>query len=319
MDVAFQSFVGIDIAKANGEVFVAPQRTRLSFDNNSEGIASLIPQLPAPGTCLVVVEATGGYERLLVAELVDAGHCVAVANPRQVRDYARGIGVLAKTDKIDAEVIAEFAQGVQPRQVQKLSEKQVEIEQLVVRRRQLVKLRTTEQCRLETASTNRVWKSIKKMIETLDKQIKQIEKEIQQQIQSDEELAAKANLLKGVSGIGPVTSNVLVAELPELGRLNRQKISTLVGVAPLNHDSGKAHRKRSCWAGRASVRSALYMATLTARRCNPVIRDFKQRLEEQGKPYKVIMVACMRKLLVILNTMVKNNTPWNPAENNHST
>lgn len=312
MDVTLQSFVGIDIAKLNGEVFVAPQRKRFSFDNNAEGIAQLVKQLPTPGSCLVVVEATGGYERLLVAELVDAGHRVAVANPRQVRDYARGIGVLAKTDKIDAAVIAAFAQGVQPRQVQKLSEKQIEIEQLVTRRRQLVKLRITEQCRLDTAPSNRIWKSVKKVIEMLDKQIKQIENEIQQHIQADEQLAAKASLLQGVTGIGPVTSNVLVAELPELGKLNRQKISTLVGVAPLNHDSGKTHRKRSCWGGRATVRSALYMATLSARRFNPVIRKFKQRLEEQGKPFKVIMVACMRKLLVILNTMVKNNTTWNP-------
>lgn len=312
MDVQLQLFVGIDVAKLKGDVFIAPARTRVSFENNVEGIAMLLKQLPTPGTCLVVVEATGGYERRLVAELVDAAHRVAVANPRQVRDYARGVGVLAKTDKIDAEVIARFAAEVRPRQVQKLSEKQGEIDELVARRRQLVKLRATEKCRLDTANSRSVWKSLKKVIEMLGKQIKQIENEIQDHIQSDAELTAKASLLEEVVGIGKISSQALVAEVPELGQLNRQEISALVGVAPYNRDSGKKHGKRSCWGGRASVRSTLYMAALTARSFNPVIKKFAKRLEEKGKPFKVVMVACMRKLLVILNAMIKNNTHWNP-------
>ena len=319
MDVRMESFVGIDVAKQSAEVFIAPARTRFSFANNAEGIAQLLEQLPAPGACLVVVEATGGYERRIVAELVDAGHRVALANPRQVRDYARGLGVLAKTDKIDAQVIARFAEGVKPRQVEKLSEKQAEIEQLVTRRRQLVKLRATEKCRLDTAASRTVLKSLKKMIEMLDQQIEQIEDEIQEHIQSDEELTAKATLLQSVAGVGPATSNALVAEVPELGRLSRQKISALLGVAPFNDESGTTHHKRSCWGGRAPVRSTLYMAALSARSFNPRIREFARRLEAQGKPFKVVMVACMRKLLVILNTMVKNNTPWYPNKNPQTT
>ena len=237
---------------------------------------------------------------------------MAVVNPRQVRDFAKGLGILAKTDRLDAQVIARFGQHVRPRTLAKTHEKQEELAQLVTRRRQLIELRTAENNRMETLVSKPVRKSVQQVVELLNKQIKRIEKEILALLESDDEWKDKGEIIQSTPGIGPVTVATLLAELPELGVLNRQEISALVGLAPFNRDSGPFHGKRSIWGGRASVRSALYMAALTARRCNPVIRSFAQRLEAQGKPYKVVMTACMRKLLVILNTLVKTNSPWNP-------
>ena len=315
MDAAGNLFVGIDVAKDSLDAYVLPEGRRGTTTNDRQGFRELLVLLPPAGECLVVVEATGGYQRALVAELIAAGHQVAVVNPRQVRDCARGLNLLAKTDRLDAQVIARFGQQVQPRPAQKIPEKQDRLEQLVVRRRQLIELRTAEKCRLETASTKVVIKSVRSMIEQLDKFIRQIEKELSELIESDDQLQCRAAALQTAPGVGAITAATLVAELPELGRLNRQEISALVGVAPFNRDSGKFHGRRAIWGGRAAVRSALYMATLTARRFNPVIRDFAQRLEAAGKPFKVVMVACMRKLLVILNTILKNNSVWNPHFN----
>lgn len=311
MDAAVNWFVGIDVAKNSLDVCVLPDGRRLTATNDRPGVRQVLEALPPVGECLVVVEATGGYQRAVVAELIAAGHHAAVANPRQVRDFARGLGRLAKTDRIDALAIARFGQHVQPRPAQKVPEKQDRLEQLTARRRQLIELRTAEKCRLETASTRFVIKSVRGVIEQLDKFIRQVEKELSELVESDEELQCRAAALQTAPGVGAVTAVTLVAELPELGRLNRQEISALVGVAPFNRDSGKFHGRRSIWGGRAAVRSVLYMATLTARRCNPVIRAFGQRLEAAGKPFKVVMVACMRKLLVILNAILKNNSAWN--------
>lgn len=311
MDAPGNLFVGIDVAKDSLDACVLPEGRRGTTTNDRQGFRELLGLLPPAGQCLVVVEATGGYQRALVAELIAAGHQVAVVNPRQVRDFARGLNLLAKTDRLDAQVIARFGQQVQPRPAQKIPEKQDRLEQLVVRRRQLIELRTAEKCRLEMASTKVVIKSVRSMIEQLDKFIRQIEKELSELIESDDQLQCRAAALQTAPGVGAVTAVTLVAELPELGRLNRQEISALVGVAPFNRDSGKFHGRRAIWGGRATVRSVLYMATLTARRCNPVIRAFGERLAAAGKPFKVVMVACMRKLLVILNTIIKNNSVWN--------
>jgi transposase len=311
MDATFSTFVGIDVAKGSLEVCQLPDLRRWTTTNDRSGVGTLVSQLPAAGDCLVVIEATGGYQRALVAELIAAGHSVAVVNPRQVRDFARGLGLLAKTDSLDAEAIARFGQQAGPRILEKTPEKQADLEQLVVRRRQLLEVRAAEKCRLETASTKSVIKSVRSMIEQLDKRLRHIEQELSDLVQSDDQLQCRSRALQTAPGVGPVTAVTLVAELPELGRLNRQEISALVGVAPFNRDSGKFRGRRAIWGGRAAVRSVLYMATLTARRCNPVIKTFAQRLEAAGKPFKVVMVACMRKLLVILNTMLKNNCPWN--------
>jgi transposase len=308
---AEDSWVGIDVAKGSLEVCVLPAAARLAESNDRDGVRRLLAALPPVGQCLVVVEATGGYQRLVVAELIAAGHRTAVVNPRQVRDFARGLGLLAKTDRLDAEVIARFGQQARPRETQPQSPAHQRLEELVARRRQLVELRAAETCRLETASTKAVIKSVRTVIEQLGKLIRKIEQELSDLVESDHQLQCRAATLQSTPGVGVVTAVTLVAELPELGRLGRGQISALVGLAPFNRDSGKFHGRRAIWGGRASVRKTLYMATLTARRMNPVIRGFGERLAAAGKPYKVVMVACMRKLLVILNALLKNNVAWN--------
>ena len=311
MDAKFETFVGVDIAKDSLDVCFLAADKRFTTTNDQAGFRQLLQELPTVGSCLIVAEATGGYQREMVAELIAAGHQVAVVNPRQVRDFARGLGILAKTDRLDAEVIARFGQQAKPRPTEKMPEKQDELQQLVVRRRQLIDLRTAENNRLPLARSKSVIKSIRSMVEQLQKKIRQIEKEITDLVESDDQLQCQATLMKSVPGVGAVTAAALLAELPELGRLNRQEIAALAGLAPFNRDSGKFHGRRSIWGGRRAVRKALYMAALTARRCNPVIRALSQRLEAARKPFKVVLTACMRKLLVILNTIVKNNSVWN--------
>lgn len=312
MDPTSHAFVGIDVAKHSLDVCVLGKEQCFTIQNDAAGFRQLLDKLPAAGGCLVVIEATGGYQRRVVAALVQAGHQVAVVNPRQVRDFARGLGILAKTDRLDARVIARFGQHTNPRPIEIGSEKQAELRELVTRRRQLIELRTAEQNRLETTITKIVRKNVRHLVEELDQQIRQMEDAIGELVESEPELSCKAALLETVPGIGPVTVTSLLVDLPELGRLNRQQVAALVGVAPFNRDSGKFHGRRAIWGGRAAIRSVLYMAALTARRFNPLIRAFAQRLEAAGKPFKVVLTACMRKLLVILNTMVKNNLPWNP-------
>lgn len=276
------------------------------------GLAQLLAALRPHAPCLIVVEASGGFERRLAAHLLEAGHTVARVNPRQVRDFARGIGRLAKTDRIDADTLARFAEQVRPRPWEKKPENRAAIEELVVRRRQLTAMKAVEQTRLHQAPPGPVRKSIGHMLDQLRAQIDEFDAELARLIEDDEDWNERARRLATVPGVGEVTSRTLVAELPELGKLNRQAIAALVGVAPLNRDSGEFRGRRMIWGGRAGVRSALYMATLTARTYNPVIRRFAQRLEGAGKPFKLVLIACMRKLLVILNTMLRDQIDWNP-------
>lgn len=303
-------FVGIDIAKHTLDVAVLPEGQRQSLTYDQRGLTQLLRTLPEPGACLIVVEATGGYQRRVVAELVTAGHHVAVVNPRQVRDFARGLGILAKTDRLDAVAIARFGQHVRPRTLAQRSEKQEELGQLVARRRQLVDLRTAEMNRRETITSKSVRHSLQLVIDTLNKEITRLDKQLLELVESDDEWKHTSGIVSSVPGVGPVTSASLLAELPELGELNRKQISALVGLAPYNRDSGRFQGKRAIWGGRSSVRSVLYMTALAATRWNPVIREFYRRLRAAGKLHKVAITACMRKLLVILNTMVRNNTPW---------
>jgi transposase len=261
---------------------------------------------------LIVVEGTGGLEQRLVVELQDAGLAVAVVNPRQVRDYARGIGYLAKTDRIDAQVLARFAQEVLPHAQEKKPETLRELEQLIARRRQLLDIRTAENQRRDRTTSGPARKSIDKVLRCLAKELKDIEAAIMRILKSDDTYRHKCEIVQSTPGVGQITSATLIAELPELGELNRQEISALVGLAPYNHDSGQQQGRRSITGGRASVRHVLYMAALAARRCNPVIRRFAERLQKTGKAFKVVMTACMRKLLTILNTMLKSNTLWQP-------
>ena len=309
------TWVGIDVAKDSLDVAwtSAGQSQRHSVTNSPVGFRGLVGQLPPPAESRVVVEATGGYERALVTALIEAGYRVAVVNPRQVRDFAKALGILAKTDRIDAQVLARFGQQVQPRLLEEDPRQRAELMQLVARRRQLIDLRTMESNRLERTTARAAQKSIRHVLKLLEKEIDQLEAEIARLLQSDDDWRAKIQLLSTVPGVAKVTSATLVAEVPELGRLNRQAIAALVGLAPFNDDSGRHRGIRRIAGGRAAVRQVLYMAALAARRCNPVIRAFAERLAAQGKKPKVIIAACMRKLLVILNTMLKHNTPWNEA------
>ncbi len=308
--MSFEHFIGIDIAKAKFDVALGIQGDVLQFKNDTSGHAELRQHLPKPGTCLIVMEATGGYEKSLAVDLVDQGHVVAVVNPRQVRDFAKAMNILAKTDKIDARVIARFGQVVRPRSIAIANKKQDELDQLVTRRRQLIATRTAEKNRQGQTTSKVVRKSIQRSLDALNKDIRRIDVEIAKLVDSDDDWKSRLELLKSTPGVGDVLATTLVAELPELGTLNRNQISALVGVVPFNRDSGTLRGKRSIFGGRSAVRSALYMAALSAQKWNPAIKRFAKRLKSQAKPTKVVLVACMRKILITLNTMVKTNSKW---------
>lgn len=306
-----RTFVGIDVSKKRWDVHLLPVDQSFSSSADETGLSQLRAQLEKSGRCLVVLEATGGLERMLVAELLEAGHEVAVVNPRQVRDFARGFGALAKSDRLDARNLALFASLVQPRPLEKLPEKQGELDALVTRRRQILNLQTAEKNRRGQTSLAFARKTIDRVLVVLRKQVLELDRAIAKLIDSNEEWRAKAELLESVPGVGRITSATLVAELPELGKLNRQQIAALVGLAPYDNDSGQHRGRRCIRGGRASVRTVLYMASLSAIRCNPWIRDCATRLRQHGKTFKVTITACMRKLLTLLNTLARTQTPWN--------
>lgn len=307
-----QTFIGIDVSQSSWDVHVLPAGRSFSVRVDDGGAERLLAQLGAPAGALAVVEATGGLERELVAALLDGGWTVAVVNPRCIRDFAKALGRLAKTDRIDAETIAQFACRIQPRPTQKAPENQQRLDALVTRRRQLVGLRSTERTRKLQAADRTARQSIDKTLRFLDRQVADLDRAINKLIDADDDWRAKRDLIQSVPGVGSTTSACLVAELPELGRLNRQEIAALAGVAPFNHDSGKFRGQRRIRGGRSALRTTLYMAAFVAKRCNPTIRMFAERLHQAGKPYKVVVTACMRKLLTILNTLVRTGTPWNP-------
>jgi len=302
--------VGIDVSKATLEVALAPEAKPFSVANERSGIDKLQDKLPAPGTCLITLEGSGGYERLVIAELLDRGHHVALVNPRQVRDFAKGLGILAKTDEIDACVLARFGQVVGPRSLEKPTGSQTELQQLVERRRQLISLRTAELNRRQQATSKRTIRSIDAVLKTLDRQITTLEADIAALVEQHADWKQKADLLTSAPGVGDITAMTLLADLPELGQLNRERIAALVGLAPYAADSGTITGVRSIRGGRADVRNTLYMAALAGLRCNPVLKAFYERLIASGKQAKKALTACARKLLVILNTMLKTNSPW---------
>jgi transposase len=304
------TYVGMDVSKDALDVALSPDSKPFRVDNSRDGIQKLLPKLPAPGTCLITLEGSGGYERLVIAELLDRGHHVALVNPRQVRDFARGMGILAKTDALDATVLARFGQVAEPRCLEKPTGPQVELQQLVERRRQLIDLRTAEMNRLHQASSKVTKRSIQAVLRVLEKQIEDLEAVIANLVDKHQDWKQKAEIITSVPGVGPITAMVILADLPELGQLGRQAITALVGLAPFNHDSGKLKGQRTIWGGRADVRTTLYMAALSGIRCNETLKAFYNRLCDAGKPFKKAITACMRKLLVILNTMLKTNSPW---------
>lgn len=302
--------LGIDIAKESFVVASRPAQIQGCYPNTRQGHQQLLGDLSDQHVELIVMEASGGYERALAGELVQAGQSVVVANPRQVRDFARGVGRLAKTDPIDADVIAHFGEVVKPAPKPASNPDVDTLAELVTRRRQLSALLTQETNRAPMSRHVKVRKSIRKMIKTIEQEIHELDELIQDHIQADDDLRNKDRLLRSLPGVGPHTSAMLLAHLPELGQLNRHRVAALVGVAPFDHGSGKKILPAHIAGGRQQVRCLLYMAALTARRCNPMIRHFAQRLEAQGKSFKVVLTACMRKLLVTLNAMIRDEQVW---------
>jgi transposase len=307
-----ESFVGIDVSKNTLDLRIEPvgQSLRVAYDD--AGVSEICQRLTEVSPTLIVMEATGGLETRLASELAAQGLPVAVINPRQARDFAKATGQLAKTDQVDAAVLAAFAQAIRPA-VRPLKDADTrELGDLVTRRRQLVAMRVQETLRLGTANSKALQKNLKSHITWLDKQIAKLDDELTQRLRNSEVWKAKEDLLRGIPGVGAVTSLTMLAKCPELGQLNRREIAKLTGIAPLANDSGKHRGKRFIWGGRADVRAVLYMATISAIRCNPAIKAFAERLKQTGKPAKVVIVACMRKLLTIMNAMIKSNTPWTP-------
>lgn len=304
--------MGIDVSKSHLDVAIRPSGKSWTEANDGKGIRSLVDALTDLNPLLIVMESTAGLEMAVAVDLAAAGLPVAIVNPRQVRDFARATGKLAKTDRIDARILARFAEMVRP-EVRPLKDEQVqELSALISRRRQIVEMLTAEKNRLTTAP-KRIQKDIKAHIQWLEKRLDNVDDEIQKRIKASPIWREKEAILQSVPGVGPVLSASLLCDLPELGRLNRRQVAALVGVAPLNRDSGLFRGKRKVWGGRANIRAVLYMATLSSVRANSVLKLFYNRLCGEGKPPKVALTACMRKLITILNSMIKNNTPWRPC------
>lgn len=308
------NFIGIDISKAELDVANWGTGSYWQMSNDIRGRQDLIQRLKGLDPMLIVVEASGGLEQPVVRELNQENLPIAVVNPTRIRNFARSTGQLAKTDKLDAKIIAQFAQAVRPKIRPLRTRQQEHLDALVTRRRQVVDTITAEKNRKGTAHPA-LQEQIQRHIDWLEEELKELDNEINQLIQQSDEWREKAAILNSVPGVGPVTVSTLVAKLPELGARNRQQIAALVGVAPVNKDSGKKRGKRRVFGGRASVRKVLYMATLAATKFNPVIRSFYERLLANGKEKKVALTACMRKLLVILNSMVRQKKPWCAAQN----
>jgi len=304
--------VGIDVAKRKLDVHLWPAGVDAIFDNTAAGITKLIKRLADEPVKLIVMEATGRYEQRAALALMDQGHEVAVVNPGHPRSFAKASGQLAKTDKIDARILAQYGVAIGPRPSAVPSENKVILELLVARRQQLITMITMERNRLEHMLHKPLSASIQQVVDMLKAQLEQVEQNILELIERDDDWRRRFEVLRSAPCIGNTTAAMLIAELPELGQLNRQQIAALVGVAPMNRDSGRQRGKRRIFGGRKCIRNLLYMAMMSARRFNPIIKAFADRLTAAGKPFKVVMTACMRKLLTILNVMIRDNQTWNP-------
>lgn len=304
------TIVGIDVSLHSLEIADTSSSRVRSVPYDEPGLQRLIKELRILAPDQVVLEATGGIEQRLAHALYHAGFNVAVVNPRQIRDFARAFNQLAKTDAIDARIIARFGQVVQPRSMPAPDENALQLQALIARRRQIIHARVAEANRLARTDDAFVREMIQAVISLYDTQLEQVDARIAEIMQRDETMQQRQELLRSTPCIGPATAGVLIAELPELGRLNRQQIAKLVGLAPINRDSGLMRGKRTTGGGRVTVRNALYMAALVGTRRNPVLSAFYKRLIANGKCKMIALVACMRKLLLILNTMIRNNSPW---------
>lgn len=307
--------VGIDVAKDKLDLARSDGDTVRIFSNDAAGIAKIVAGLKEiTDLATVVVESTGGLERPLLEALLEAGLPAALVHPGRVRYFAIGLGILGKTDRIDARVLSRFGQLAQPRLLEKQSKIQVELADLVACRRQLKLAKTQQENRLRATFSKAAQRSIDAVIKALDKQIDSLDKQIRELINSDDDFKRLNELLRSVPGVGPVLSATLTAEMTELGQADRREIGALVGVAPFNRDSGSSQGKRSISGGRTAVRCVMYMATLSAQQFNPVIKVFSERLKSAGKVAKVVTVACMRKLLSLINAMVRDNVTWDQLD-----
>ena len=308
-----EHFVGIDVAKDRLDVHLRPSGESFTVTRDGEGLGQLVDRLHRLAPRLVVMEATGGYETI-VASAVAAAHLpLAVVNPRQIRDFARATGKLAKTDAIDAAAIAHFAEAIRP-PARPIAEPEAQaLGELVARRRQVIEMMVAERNRRRRATQRRVVRAIDRHLELLQTELCELDDDIDGAIRGSPAWQADADLLASVPGIGPVTLRTLIAELPELGRLDRRKIAALVGVAPINRDSGTMRGRRSIAGGRPAVRTALFMAALVASRKNPIIAPYYAKLRAAGKTAKQALTACIRKLVVILNAILRDRKPWQPA------
>lgn len=305
-----QQFSGVDVAKDHLDVAVIPQGSYFTEPNNDAGVKRICSRLKKSGVTLVVIEATGGYERRLLNSMSEAGVPAALVNPRQTRDFARAEGLLAKTDKLDAMSLARFADKMRPTVTAPRNKEDQEFAALVSRRDQLVGDRAREKARLDKTWFDWERTSVEAHIRWLDERIAELDAQIERRVGGDDDRGRKGRLLRSVPGVGEVVSSTLLAYLPELGSLEGPQISALAGVAPLNKDSGKRTGYRRIWGGRSSVRSKLYMAVVCGIRFNSVIKEFYERLIASGKVFKVAITACMRKLLVILNAMIRDGSTW---------
>ncbi len=306
-------FVGIDVAKDRLDVHVRPSGEAFAVTRDGEGLATLTARLEALKPALIVLEATGGFEVTVASSLAAVRLPLAVVNPRQIRDFARATGKLAKTDALDAAAIAHFAEAIRPEPRPIADEQAQALGELVARRRQVVEMIVAETHRRRQLSQRLLLRGVDRHLALLQKELTEIERELDDSIRGTPAWRANDDLLRSVPGIGNTVSRTLLAELPELGTLGRRQIAALVGVAPLNRDSGQMRGRRTTWGGRATVRTALYMAALVGIRHNPVISTFYKRLRRAGKPAKVALTACMRKLLTILNAMLRDRQPWQHA------
>lgn len=305
------AFIGMDVSQQTLDVHRLPDGDSATFCNDPDGHQQLLAWLGTAYINCIVMEGTGGLESVVAATLHHQQYPVVIVNPRQVRQYAKALGYLAKTDRLDAQVIARFAQDVQPTPRPLPNKQMRELRELAARREQLIKLRTAELNRSTRVHSQHVHHSVQAVVDTINAQLRDIDLEIDRIIRRSPLWRAKEDLLKSIPGIGPQTARMVIAYLPELGWLNRKQIAALVGLAPMNQDSGKQKGYRAIQGGRAHIRRALYMPTLIATRFNPVIREYYQHLLNKGKKRKVALIACMRKLLTIMNGMSKNNTTWN--------
>lgn len=303
------NFIGIDVSKKTLDIFVRPLGTRWTIENSDQDIADLMISFRELDPVLIVLEATGGLQNLVVNSMLSEELPVSVVNPRQIHDFAKATGRLAKTDEISAEIIAHFAEAIRPAPRELPDFEAQELKALLNRRRQIVNMKSAEKNRLSSAAKS-TSESIKDYIKWLDKELESIDDDLEKMMEDNEEYKRKSSILQSAPGIGPTVSRTLIISLPELGMLNNKEIAALVGTAPFNNDSGKMKGKRRIWGGRADVREVLYMGTLSAIRFNSVIKKFYQRLKDAGKPSKVAITACMRKFITILNSMIKSNTEW---------